>query len=251
MEKINYELYLEKYLDGELTSSEKIWLEKEIDGNSYLQRELEFRREVNHLLVDEDLNHFTEQLEGAYQDYQHKPFKRPFLSGTIIKKATAVGSVAASLIIAFTVYINTFKQLDNHELYERFFEPYEATIYRSAGDDINMVFREAMKHYENKNYSQAVIWFEKALAQDSLHVPTNFYSGISYMETEKYSKANHSFEVILDQKNQLFYEHAEWYLGFCYLMTDQSEKAENQFEKIEQSEGYYQDKASKVLNYMR
>lgn len=251
MDKINYELYLENFLDDKLTPSERKWLEKELNGNDKLKAELELRRDVNHSLADSDLLHFTAELENVYEEYAGQSSPRPFLAGLSKKKLAAIGSAAAMLVVAVLIYLTNFKPLDKQELYATYFEPYEATIYRSSAENMDNVLREAMQHYENKNYARALIGFEKVLTTDSLNVPTNFYSGISYMEIEKYSKANHSFKVVIDQNNSLFMEQAEWYLGFCYLMTDKTDKAKEQFQSIAKSDSFYKKKAAKVLRQIK
>lgn len=251
MEKINYEFYLEKYLDDDLTPSERKWLEKELDGNDQLKSELEFRREVNRMLKDQEMFHLTSSLENAYEDYQKDESHKPFLSSRVKQKLIAIASVAAFVVISVLLYLNNYKPLDKQELYTMYFEPYEATLFRSSSENVDQILREAMQQYENQNYSQAIIWFERVLENDSLNVPTHFYSGISHMEIEEYREANESFNVVIDQKNNLFVEQAEWYLGFCYLMTDQTKKAKLQFKSIANSDGYYQKKASKVLRRIR
>lgn len=251
MEKINYEIYLEKYLDDELSSSEKKWLEKEIDGNDKLKTELELRRDVNNLLSDTDMLRFSSELDHAYEEYALETDRKPFLYGQLKKKIATVGSAAVLVIAAVFVYVNNYKPLDKQALYESYFEPYEAMVYRSSSDNVDNILREAMQYYENKNYAQAIIGFEKVLEKDSLNVPTNFYSGISYMEIEKYNKANHSFDVVIDQKNSLFMEQAQWYLGFCYLMTEHNEKAKEQFQSIATSDSFYNKKARKVLRQIK
>ncbi len=251
MEKINYEIYLEKYLDDELTPSEKKWLEKEIDGNDKLKTELELRRDVNNLLSDSDMLRFSSELDHAYDEYSRKKVHKPFLSGQLKKKVAAIGSVAVIIIAAVFVYVNNYKPMDKQALYESYFEPYEAMVYRSSSENVDDILRNAMQNYENKNYAQAIIGFEKVLEKDSLNVPTNFYSGISYMEIEKYNKANHSFDVVIGQKNSLFMEQAQWYLGFCYLMTEHNQKAKEQFQSIAMSDSFYNKKARKVLRQIK
>lgn len=251
MEKINYDFYLEKYLDDELSASERKWMEKEMDGNEKLQAEFELRKDLNRMLEDTDALQLSSKLEDVYKDYAHEVSYKPFLSGKLKRTIVAAGSVAASLLLVFMVYVNNFQPLDKHELYAKYFEPYEATVYRSASENTDKVLREAMQHYESKDYSQAIIWFERVLEKDSLNVPTNFYSGISYMEVKEYNQANKSFNVVIDQENSLFFEQAEWYLGFCYLMTDQKDKAKKQFNAIAASDSYYNKEASQVLRRIK
>ncbi len=144
------------------------------------------------------------------------------------------------------------KSYSNEEIYAMYYRPYEATMnFRSADANINSDLRTAMKYYENKDFRNALVLFEKILNDDSSRIGLNLYSGISHMEVKEYNDANSNFQKIIDDKYSLYIEQAEWYLGFCYLMTDNTDKAKRQFKQIAGQNGFYTDRAIEILNKMK
>ena len=49
--------------------------------------------------------------------------------------------------------------------------------------------------------------------------------GVSNFEEKKYPEAKQSFGKVIDDKNNLYIDQAQWYLALCYLNTNETEKA--------------------------
>jgi len=138
--------------------------------------------------------------------------------------------------------------MDSSEVFEKYYNPYEITVtHRSGNTEVDRLLLNAFEKYEEKNYEQALVLFEEVLETRKNDMALNLYSGISYMEEEKYQKAKTSFDNIISDKDNLFIEQAKWYLGMCYLKTENTEKAENVLKEIIKEESYYKDVAVKVL----
>jgi TolA-binding protein len=80
---------------------------------------------------------------------------------------------------------------------------------------------------------------------------SNLYSGISYLETEQYSKAENRFGTIIDHNDNLYIEQAEGYLGFCYLQTGKNLEARAHFKEISKGEGSFNKKARKIMRNIK
>jgi tetratricopeptide (TPR) repeat protein len=111
--------------------------------------------------------------------------------------------------------------------------------------------RTALGLYERGNYQEALPIFKQILTKSQTNHAVNLYAGISFMEIRKYNEATASFEQIIEHKNNLYIEQAEWYAGLCYLVSDQEEKAQRQFTKIVNRDGYYRDQAREILKKMK
>lgn len=244
---INYSRYLERYLDNEADSDERLWIDKELAGNPTLQDELRFRGDVNKALAETDVLNLRLQLEELHQEaHAQSPQtgKRVFLW---ISSATGI---AASTLLAWNLISR--QPSDPQTITDTYFHPYENTLnFRSAGNTMETTLKQALSYYENEQYSEAINLFETLLATDSMQATTNFYSGISYMELENYESANRNLDRVILHNDNLFVEHAEWYLGFCYLMTDHREKAIQQFELIAHKDSYYKNEAKSVLKRLK
>ncbi|MDP4290827.1 MAG: hypothetical protein Q8908_07075, partial [Bacteroidota bacterium] len=60
-------------------------------------------------------------------------------------------------------------------------------------------------------------------------------------------KAIHEFKFIIDQKNNLFVENAQWYLALCYLKNNQVEAAKDLFVQISNSSNSHNQEATQIL----
>jgi tetratricopeptide (TPR) repeat protein len=250
---LNYAEFVERYLDGEMGKDELIWFEKELDSNPQLQKELALRRKINVAILEKDVMELRNQLEEICSS--------PVLQETAVRKKTAAlrrrlliaGSFITIVVVAgfFVLFLGN-KSYSNEEIYAMYYKPYEASMnFRSADVNINDELRTAMQYYENKDFRNALLLFEKILNDDPSRIGLNLYSGISHMEIQEYNDANRDFQKIIDDRYSLYIEQAEWYLGFCYLMTGNTEKASEQFEHIAAQDGYYKDEAIEVLKKMK
>jgi hypothetical protein len=250
---LNFDEFIERYLDGEMGTHEKIWFEKELDANPKLQKELELRRDINSAIQEKDVMELRGQLEEIYSAPEHQE--------TVVKRSTTIfnrnlliiASVISVLIVgSLLVLLLKSNSYTNEEIYAMYYRPYEATLnFRSADAGINQDLRTAMQYYENKDFRNALVLFEKILSEDESRIGLNLYSGISHMEINEFDNAHSNFQKIIDDKYNLYIEQAEWYLGFCYLMTDNTEKAKMQFRQIAEKDGYYASKAIEILNKMK
>ena len=250
---LNFDEFIERYLDGEMGEQEKIWFEKELDANPRLQKELELRKNINSAIQEKDVMGLRGQLEEIYSTPEHQE--------TVVKRSTSIFNrkllvlVSTVLIlIAGSLLILLLKSnsYTNEEIYAMYYQPYEATLnFRSADNGIDNDLRTAMQYYEDRDFRNALVLFEKILLLDGSRIGLNLYSGISHMEINEFDNAHSKFQKIIDHNHNLFIEQAEWYLGFCYLMTDNTEKAKKQFNEIAEKDGYYAPKAMEILNKMK
>ena len=157
----------------------------------------------------------------------------------------AVSAASVAILLCFGIFSLS---LNSNNIIEKYYQPYAMSSFtRSADVTIDQILQEALIKYDNQQYREAVILFEKVLDSDSELIPAQLYAGISYMEIKKYSQAETSFNKVINHNDNLFIEQAEWYIGFCYLMTERKEKAIKQFSKIAAEDGFYRDKAKNIL----
>lgn len=56
-------------------------------------------------------------------------------------------------------------------------------------------------------------------------IAASLYSGISYMEIHKYSKASDKFATVIQGKDNLFLHQVKWYMAMCHVKLNNKEKA--------------------------
>jgi tetratricopeptide (TPR) repeat protein len=201
-------------------------------------------REQDVLELRNQLDVVHNSLDEAIRNPKKVPRYRKVLS------YAAIASLAV-LISVGVLYKLQNKKLGNVEIFEKYYEPYEITMVYRSGEASQKLMADAMEYYDAGRFQDAIVLFEKLLAEDPDAMETNLYSGISYLEVKKYSDANRSFNKIIEHNDNLFIEPAEYYLGFCYLMTGNTETARKQFRKIAKSNSSYKDKALVISNRLK
>ncbi len=250
---MDYSKFIERYIDGIMSDSEKTWFEKELEGNNVLQQDLELYQKTNRVILEKEILDLKTQLDDIHKILQEERDQKHRIKPKIFARRVLLyaSGIAASVIIAVLITMNIDRSYSNEEVYSMFYEPYESNItFRSSEADIDNELYHAMQLYESKNYGAAIVLFERVLEQDPERQGVNLYSGISHMEIEQYNEANKKFNKVIEQET-IYKESAEWYLGFCYLMTDEKEKAIETYEDIASSEGFYSRDAKKVLRKLK
>jgi tetratricopeptide (TPR) repeat protein len=233
---------ISRYLCGELDFQEAARFEEILSSDMDLQKEMKLYQDVDKAVQDTEVLNLRLQLESIHSEMLHQPARgiRP-----AHRRLLRYAAVAASIAVIVGIGIGLFQE---SSLTERFYRPYNVTmVNRSSEMSVDFTLREAMKKYENKEYKEAVILFERVIAAEPDMLSNFLYSGISYMEIKEYNHAEKSFQCIIDHKDNLYVEQADWYIGFCYLLTDRREKAYKHFNKLANENGYFSEKAKEIL----
>lgn len=238
---------IEDFLDGELTNDQLQEFEKELLDDPDLQMDLDFHKEVNEAIMETDIMDLRNKLEAIdIPPTETEKRKRQYLS----KWNIVAASLALIIGLGSLVYLLDGKpSYSNEQIYSNYYKPYNiVNNTRSSDAMIDNLLVDALRSYESKDYRTALSLFKQILDKDSTNITGNFYSGISNLEINEYSKANKNFTRVLRHKNNLFIEQSEWYLGFCYLMTNEREKAIKQFHIIAKGNSFYKSKAKEILS---
>lgn len=248
-QEIKYSRYIDRYMEGVMSTDEKIWFEKELMDNDELKAEIELQRKIDKVLSESEVIDLQNQLDNIYTN-TYRPWAKTIHIPKLKKSATyLIAGVAAVLVVLFvSLFKETNRSSTPSAIYAQYYQPADINMsFRTAEEIVDSDLRLAMMYYENKEFSQAIDLFEKILESDNSRIGLNLYSGISRMEIKQYDEANKNFKRIIDHKANAFIESAEWYLGLCYLMTNDNLKAREVFEDIASSDGYYKKEARRIL----
>ncbi|HYX09609.1 MAG TPA: hypothetical protein VE912_22975, partial [Bacteroidales bacterium] len=234
---LDYQEYIQRYLDEEMTPDELKWFLSELDQNIPLQQEVELHRQVMDAIGEEDIMALRDQLDNIYEKETSTlkpPKSRPTSGRKNKKRLIAVSSALSVIIITIMVFFNQPDQSTvNNKIFQEYYKPYDVTMnYRSAETGVDMILRKAFNEYENHDYSAALVLFQEVLKKRPEDNATNLYTGVSQIETQQYNAANHKFKTIMSNGANLYYEQAEWYSGFCYLKMDSTLEAINVYKNI-------------------
>jgi tetratricopeptide (TPR) repeat protein len=248
----DFSLLIDRYMNGEMEKEELNWFEGEVNKDKTLSAEIKLQYEIGSSILDEEEMDLRAQLGKIEQ--QVLPKKAKFVSFRNMNRgaAAAVASILLLLAVAAWLLLSHGIPRSNDQLFARYYEPYKSLASVRSGDQVvDNLLTNALQNYEKGDFIAALSLFEQVLVADSKDATSRFYQGISFLETQKYQNAGNSFHSVINHRDNLFIEQAQWYLGLCYLRTDESEKARDQFNRIVDSKGHYSKNAKKILRAMR
>lgn len=249
---MDYQEYIQRYLDEEMSPDELKWFLSELDQNIPLQQEVKLHQQVMDAIGEEDIMELREQLDTIYSE-EISEVKAVNHRTKSKKRLVAVSSTVTAVIITVLIFFhNPDQSTVNNKIFREYYKPYNVTMnYRSAETGVDMMLRKALTEYENQDYSAALELFQEVLKKRPEDNATNLYAGVAQIETEQFNAANHKFKTIMNHGTNLFYEQAEWYSGFCYLKMDSTQKAIVVYRTIASGNSSYKNQAVKILDKLK
>jgi len=248
MKTNDFSYFIERYIAGEMDEAEKNWFLSELDGNENLRKEVEIRQKTDLILKNQDvikLRNKLNMIEGERALKAREP-KFPYLN-----KYRYAAIITAFVIIGGITLLSVRKP-DNEEIMEKYNSVYEAASPLRSGEVIdNPDFSLALEYYEIHDYRNAAVYFSRSLENHPHDMQSELLNGISNFEISNYPDAKRSLVKVIDDKNNLYIDHARWYLALCYIKTDEKEKAIEQLAVIEEARSIYKKDAKKLHRSLR
>lgn len=238
---------IEEYLDGNLSDKELQDFLKLRAGDPGFSAEIFLRAEINEAIKDKNFIEFRKLLDENTKQTNPSFTKLSFQRELLRTWHLAAASFSLILVVGGLWYILSNKPFSTERLVSKYYKPAHPILQvRSVEANTDDALKEAFNFYQQNDYTSALKYFNSLENQ----ITAKFYSGVCYIELEQYNKAITSFEFVINDKDNLFVEQAEWYLGLIYLMNNQKGQAVSQFKKISSSESYYSNQAIEILKYL-
>lgn len=241
---------IDKYIYDELDEMELVSFENELVSNPDLTAEVEMFKEIDIAVREKDVidlrSHLQDIGKNIAGEKKQRSIKLPSIRYTI-------ASIAASLVLILSVAgILSRQSVPEHELYSSYYEPYQTSgIMRSGNTTMDNTLTAALQKLNAQEYESALALFQQVVAYDEKNPVGHFYSGVSYQEIGRFTKAIDEYNLVIKDKDNLFIEQAEWYIGLCYLQTRERKKAYKQLERIAKSDSYYNKKAAAIIRRLK
>jgi len=243
--KPKYSQLIERFIAGEMNEDELRWFGKELQTNAELSAELKLDKDLDNILFDEDVVEFRRKLIGVFNESKQQEAPRIVRMQPRRWQLAAAAAIAVLVIAGGAILLTRQRSYTAEKLFSMYYDS-NRTIELTRSGNANIV--EAILKFQQKDYQGASLLFAEILDKDSSNIAVWFYNGISYIETNRIDDAVKAFRYIVENKNNLYVEHAEWYLGLCYLKNEQIDFAVEQFRKIASDQNNYHCKeASKIL----
>jgi tetratricopeptide (TPR) repeat protein len=211
-----YELM--RYIDGEMTDSEKAEFEKRLETDESVKQEM-----GNLQLTKEAVRQYglKEKVAGIHQQMMRE-MKTPVRSISNVRRIVRYSVAIAASILLIVVLIEGYKfyKLSPEKLYAESYSSYELTTTRDGEQKESAI----EKAYRAKNYGEVI----KLNANTVLSIKDVFLTGMAYLETKDYSRAVATFQIVIadvkDEKTTLK-DAAEYYLALSYLQNRDYDQA--------------------------
>lgn len=243
---------IDEYLLNYLNDKEQLEFEEQLFEDLRLKSELDLNSEINGAILEEDIMNLRGSLSDIIHEDKADTKIRQFIPDTFRKSPSRMIGAAASIAAVISVGAMTLsnQKLSSQEIYNNAYKPYEATgLYRSPVSVTPEIL--GVDLYNNQKYKGALDQFDKVLNANPDHPMCNFYSGLSYQQLQEYSKAINSYQKVIDEKDNLFIEQAEWYMALCYLKTNDESKAYSTFNAILDKKGYYSKDVKEIIKKLK
>jgi hypothetical protein len=245
MDKLNQRI--EDFLDGNLIGEELDLFLKQKEQEQELANEINLRLEINQSLKDKGSFELRKLLDKQRNDFFIRDPFHNFRKDLLKTWHLAAASFSLILVVGGLWYILSNKPYSTEKLVTKYYKPaHPIQQIRSVEISSGNALAEAFKHYKQNDFNNALKYFNSLDNQ----ITAKFYSGVCYIELEEFDQAIESFTFVINDKDNLFVEQADWYLGLIYLMNNQRQKAISQFELIANGDSYYASQAEEIIKYL-
>jgi len=110
--------------------------------------------------------------------------------------------------------------------------------------------KQAQDAYNNQDYTAASKIYESVVTSNFVKNEDYLFAGLSYLYEGKTAQAVEKLAVAKTKiaQGEKFWEETNWFLALAYLKNEDSEKARQQLNNIIQADGFYSDKAQKIVS---
>ena len=248
MKTIDFSYFIERYNAGEMSDTEKEWFLKELEGNIELRNEVDLRKRTDEVLRKQDVLSLRNKLSQIEQNRKEVTKQVSSPGRSFIRYA----AIFAALVLIGSITLLTRKSMSNDEILNRYYKVYEPpTTQRSAQSAPDADFTLALELYNTHDYGKAAILFNKVLENKPTDMQVVLLQGVSNFEEKNYPEAKQSFNKVIENRDNLYIDQAQWYLALCYLQTNETEKAKKLFKLIGAVNGIYRDDAIKIYRGLK
>ncbi len=247
--RINYSRLTDRYLDGELKDQERKWYEDELLSNPDLVKDLELHRDVNQAIRETDVIRLRNQLDKIHATVEPE-YQESITRKVVQNKYVRIAAASVVVIVALGLFLNYIlsRPADGTELFQRYYETPVLSVTVRSNAELDNLFHDAIIHYNNGEFTDALSLFEQVIEKDNSNMKAHLATGISHIEINQTKEAEESFETVIQHKDNLYVDRAEWFLALCYLKLNDLDNARQQFDTIAKNDlSYKQNEAKRIL----
>jgi tetratricopeptide (TPR) repeat protein len=243
---------IDDYLLEYLNEKDRIEFESLLEENTKLKEETLLHAQINDSIIETDIINLRTNISEIIDENKQSTKIRKFIPDNLQNKPLRYVGVAAAAAAVISAGFFTLSQqkTTSQNLFQQAYHPYDAIGLLRSAPLSNPSFK-GIDLYNDRKFDEAIAQFALILKDNDEHPMCNFYTGLCYVEKNNFNKAIMSFQKVIDEKDNLFTEQAEWYMALCLLKTNEGKKSFTILNRIVETKGYYQKDAKELLKKMK
>lgn len=179
--------------------------------------------------------------------------KHTLLIGILDLVKLLINKIIPLSILFFLGSCGPAPQADRDAVFAKYFEPQQNLLGYLDVLDMPKQIRRGLEAYSMAEYARAQQYFEAFLAQEPEHNAATFFLAMIYMKQARLEEAAANLQRLLQARQSLYYEYAEWYMALLYLKRGDLVAVRNLLGHIEQRAWhyYYQEAIALQLELQR
>jgi tetratricopeptide (TPR) repeat protein len=237
-----------KYLEGEMSISEKRSFEQEIMAVQSLSKLKNLLEEIDDTVADDQLFELVDKLKDT-QELYNEVIGVTYVVGKEKQPRVSWKHIAAAvvtLMLVVTTLIFNFSRSANDRIFASYYQQYKGDMAGNRAGKVNPMIN-AVQMYDMGEYRTAIGLFGKILSGDASNTAAHFFTGVSYMETHDYKNAIQNLSFVISKNDIAYVNHSKWYLALCYLETGQTKHAVDILTMLVNNNNNYKTKAQDLL----
>jgi tetratricopeptide (TPR) repeat protein len=234
---------LVRYMDGELSDSERAELEKKLAADASLQSELESLQLSREAIRRFGLQQQVSSIHHEMMSEMKAPVRKLSTARRIIRYS--MGAAAAILLIVIGIMGYTYYRLSPERVFNENYQPYELATLR--GDDS---LDKAENEYRKGNYQQVI-----NISNENANPQYQFLAAMSYLQLNKYPEAISQFKSLLNENRLIGVQkdQAEYYLALAYIRNQDYDLSLEILESMRNnpSHTYHEKATNKLLRQLK
>lgn len=241
---------IDAFLDDAMTDKKRESFLEELSGSRELKREVELVRQIGNALGEKDVMELREQLrEVAASESKLEGRSLMELAGRRKGIKQLVTFAAMFLLLLGISGIHTFTSLSGRDSYTAFYKaPSAPSSFRDAGTPDATGLTGGFRLYNQGHYASALLLLKEEAYAEPFNPAAVFYAGASYQGLREYNNAIAEYERIIQHRDNLFVEQAEWYRALSLVGKGSYRDAATNLGDVVKRRGFYLRQAEALLS---
>lgn len=241
---------IEDFIDGILEGELLEEFNAELQDNTDLKAEVKLRKQINEFLAEKDIFDLREELKLAKGKSETNQVKMilPETKSRHLKYWINRAAVVIVLLGLAGILGNGF--ISENKIYEKYYQNPTWAPERSMVNEQTLLYHAKSK-YQNQEYADVINILNNLPKELKENPVLLFYKAASLQNLNLYEEAISNYTKVIDNRDNLYVDEAEWYRCLCYLKSGNSALAKQELLAIIKRNGDFENEAKAILRRLK